>query len=105
MAFDVSAAYKQLSELSDCLAGARQIRRELDAYRAGLNNAWIGKEMTYFNRVVDGLARTISGLEGRIETLQQNISLAISEIQEEEAAAEAAAAAALLSAGKQEGAP
>ena len=92
MAFDVNAAYKRLNELSGCLTDAQQIRRELITYRANLNSAWTGKEMTYFNSVIDSLTKTISTLEGKIETLQRNISLAISEIQEEEAAVAAAAA-------------
>lgn len=94
MAFDVNAARKRLNELSSCLADAQQIRRELTTYRTSLNSAWTGKEMAYFNSVIDSLTTTISALEGKIGTLQRNISLAIREIQEEEAAAAKAAAAA-----------
>lgn len=94
MPLNVQQANMHLKRLLQQRSEVAHAVRMLSSYKQELSCFWSGKEMLYFEKVINSLMERYRSLEGMLDSVGGSISLAIDEILEEEALAAAAAAAA-----------
>ncbi len=94
MAINVAKVNSQAASIVDNVNQLRTAQHQLQTYKNELNNAWQGKEVTYFNSAIDSVMRSIDIVINDMEGILNDIKNTAYQIKREEEQAAAAAAAA-----------
>jgi hypothetical protein len=92
LGINVSAATIQANKMSSYGSTLRDVRNNLNNFKANLNNGWQAEEMIFINKTIDSIISDINRLSQDMDSLGNDIIFTANEIRREEIArAEAAA--------------